>query len=357
MPAEPTPTAASAVDRDVHALTAARGVRRRDLVRWFAGGAIGLVAGWVAVHAAGGLADAVDALGDLDWRWLVPAFVVEAVSYVVVAERLRTIAGAERVDRVEAFQLGLVLSGFGLLTPASPAEGIAISARHLHRRGMSGRELSFAFTFLEWFGVAVFLATSSVNLIAVAAVERDPWRDMWPFVTGALVVLALLVVAARMAANPASAARLTALVGALRPPGRRRPVEERRAAGAAWHHEAFAFVDAGRRLRALGLTAAALLLDVGCLWFALRAAGTGVGYDVALLSITVSALAVFVPFVPGGIGIAEAAIPAVVHHFGAGYDQGLAAALAYRALGTFLPAIGGAFSIVALRRYEVAPPG
>jgi uncharacterized membrane protein YbhN (UPF0104 family) len=71
-----------------------------------------------------------------------------------------------------------------------------------------------------------------------------------------------------------------------------------------------------------------------------------------LLAITVAAVSALVPLVPGGIGIVEAAIPAVTHHFGVPYDQGLAAALAYRALGTFIPASIGALAILGLRLHS-----
>jgi uncharacterized protein (TIRG00374 family) len=87
------------------------------------------------------------------------------------------------------------------------------------------------------------------------------------------------------------------------------------------------------------------------LWFALLATGSRVGFEVALLAITVAAAATFVPLVPGGLGIVEAAIPAVFHHFGVPYEQGLAAALVYRAFGTFVPAAVGALAIVGLRAY------
>jgi len=105
------------------------------------------------------------------------------------------------------------------------------------------------------------------------------------------------------------------------------------------------------------LTAAALLGDVACLWFLLRAAHANVGFDVALLAVTIAAVSTLVPLVPGGLGITEAVIPAVAHHFGVGYDAGVAAALAYRTLATFVPAGAGALAIFGLRAHISAPVG
>ncbi|MGD9793232.1 MAG: YbhN family protein [Acidimicrobiia bacterium] len=261
------------------------------------------------------------------------------------------------MSNAEAVELGLVLSGFGLLTPARPAEGLALVASHLRRRGLSKRRITMAFGFAEWFSTRVFLLVSSINLIVVAAIENDPISDLWPLLAAAVLVLLVLAATARLAVKPGAVERLGQVAGALRRPSRRRSVEERRFAAAAWHSEAKAFIGPPRHRAGIAvLTAVASLADVGCLWFALRAAGAGVGFDVALLAMTVAAVSSLVPFVPGGLGIAEAAIPAVANHFGVPYEQGLAAAVAYRVLGTFIPAAVGALAIVGLRRYAVASP-
>jgi uncharacterized protein (TIRG00374 family) len=282
--------------------------------------------------------------------------VIEAASYVVLGEKLRRLVGREVVSRVEAIELGLVLSGFGPLTPASPAEGLALASSHLRRRGLSRRHITMVFGFSEWFSSRVFLALCAINLLVVAVVEKDPLSDLWPFVVAAIAVLVLLGLTARMAARPGAVQRISQVAGSFRRPSRRVPVDVRRAKGAAWYRDARVFVGPPRnRAMLASLTAIAVLADVACLWLALFAAGAHVGFDVALLAITVAAGSVLIPLVPGGIGIVEAAIPAVTHHFGVPYDQGLAAALAYRALGTFIPAGIGALAIAGLRMHGPAP--
>ena len=326
--------------------------RRRvmAIVRAMIGLGVGAIAVWVAIRSAGGFADAWVAVRKLDLVWLVPAFAVEAASYVVLGAKLRRLIGPQVVSGLEATELGLVVSGFGLLTPASPAEGLAIAAGHLRRRGLPRRQVTMIFGFSEWFSTRVFLGLAAVNLLAIAVIEKDPLIDLWPFVAVAVAILVLLGASARLAARPGTAERLSQMAGAFRRPSRRLSVEARRAAGAEWYREARAFVGSPRRRAALAaLTAVAVLADVACLWFALLAAGAHVGFDVAMLAITVAALSVLIPLVPGGLGIVEAAIPALTQHFGVPFEQGLAAALAYRALGTFIPAGFGALSIVHLR--------
>jgi putative heme transporter len=325
---------------------------RIALVRWAVGLAIGGLSLWVAIAAAGGFSNTWAALRGLDLSWLFLAFVIEATSYVVLGAKLRRLIGMDVVGNVEAIELGLVVSGFGLLTPVSPAEGLAIAAGHLRHRGLTNRRIALVFALTSLFSVGVFLLVSSMNLLVVAAIERDSFRDLWPFVTAALVVLGLLGLMARMTATDSVFERFSVIAGSFRRPSHRRSLEERRASGAAWYREAREVVGSSRhRLSLALLTAGALLGDVACLWLVLRAAHANVGFDIALLAVTVAAVSIFVPLVPGGLGIVEAVIPAVVHHFGVDYGAGIAAALAYRALGTFIPAGIGALAIFGLRTH------
>ncbi len=333
-----------------------RRVRRRDLIRWFVGLLIGVVAVIVATNVAGGLSAAVSALERLDLRWLAPAVVVEAASYLLLGSRIRRLVGTDVVGRVEATQLGLIVSGFGLLTPASPAEGLAISAMHLRRRGLSRRTVAIVFGFVEWFAIRVFLFLASVNLFVVAAIEHDPLSELWPFLAAAGVVLVLLFVTGRLAMRPAAATALSVLLGWFHRPSRRHHRDHRRARVAALQRDALAVLGPPRRRATLVLlTAGGILADVGCLWFALRAAHAHVGFHVALLAITVAAVSLLVPLVPGGLGIVEAAIPAVAHHYGVPLDAGLAAAIVYRTFSTFVPAALGGVSIVDLRLRRRTP--
>jgi uncharacterized protein (TIRG00374 family) len=326
--------------------------RQIGIARWLLGLAIGVGSVWVAISVTGGFTEAGDSLRRLSVPWLLSALAVEALSYGVLGLKLRELIGPEVVGKRESVELGLVLSGFGPLTPASPAEGLALVSTHLRHRGVTKRGITMALALSEWFSMRIFLLLSALNLLVVVVIERDPLSDLWPFALAAVGVIGLLAVTARMAATPSAAVRASAMAGALRRPSRRRPVAERRAVGARWHRDARHIVGSPRHRAFLAtLTATALLADIACLWFALRAGGANVGFDVALLAVTVSSVATLVPLVPGGLGIVEATMPAVMHHFGVPYDQGLAAALVYRSLGTFIPAGAGVLAVFTLRSH------
>jgi uncharacterized protein (TIRG00374 family) len=287
---------------------------------------------------------------------LIPAFVAESASYGFLGAKLRRLAGTEAVSLPEATEMGLVVSGLGVLTPASPAEGIAITAAELRRRGLSLRDVTLMFGLSEWFSSRTFLAIASINLLFVAVIEREPLPHLWPLVAVAVSVLALLALTSKATTEPGTVERLSQIIGSLRRRGRRGTSQTRRATGDAWFRD-MSTVVGSRRQRAEIITfgAAALLADVTCFWLSLYATGYRVGFDVALLAITVASVATLVPLVPGGIGITEATIPVVTAHFGVPYEQGLAAALAYRLVGTLIPAAVGAGALVDLRRKRVAP--
>ena len=104
----------------------------------------------------------------------------------------------------------------------------------------------------------------------------------------------------------------------------------------------------------MALSVGSMLADIACLYFSLIAAGAHVGFDVALLAAGAGAVGAIVPLLPGGLGVVEAIIPAVVHWYGPSLSAGLAAALVYRALGTFLPAGAGLVALLALRAQRPA---
>ena len=99
------------------------------------------------------------------------------------------------------------------------------------------------------------------------------------------------------------------------------------------------------RLTLLGLSLATWLADALCLQLAMRAAGVSVPFPVLLLAYTVGVLATLVPLLPGGLGLVEAAIPLVLASFGVPVAAALAGTLAYRAIGTVLPAGAGALAV------------
>ena len=325
-------------------------LRARQVLRFALGTGVAAVALWLVVSAAGGLGDALDALRQTDAGWLVPAIAFEAVSYVLSAVRLRALAGPEAdLSLAEATELTLVVHGLGLLTPASPAEGIAFEYQELNRRGLARRRIALTIGFEQWFSTRIFYLIHALNLLVIVATRDFPADAKWPLLAAALI-LSLLVTSAFAAARPQVAQRIAVVVGGLRFWRPRPSRDDRRASGARLHADAMAVVGPPRHRALIAvISAASVLADAACFWMLLFAVGIHDGFELALLSVGAAAVASSIPLLPGGLGAVEAAVPALLAWYGAPVAAALSATLLYRAIGTFLPAAGGALSIPALR--------
>jgi uncharacterized protein (TIRG00374 family) len=338
-----TSTAASVDGRVAHWRTWLRGLL---------GAALGAGAVWLVVRAAGGLGDVGDALRRTNPWWLFPAVAFEALSYVLSGVRLRRLAGDDAdLTVASATGIELVVNGLGLLTPASPAEGLAFATAELSRRGLPRRRIGLSLGFASWFSFRIFYLAGAVNLLFMVATRDLPVDATWPLVVAPLV-LVLLAVTAVLANSPGTAERVAVVLGAHRFWKPRPSRADRRAAGARFHADAMAVVGPPRRrMRLALLSLGSLMSDVACLWFILMGVGARVDPDVALLAVGAGAVAAAVPLLPAGIGVVEAVMPAVIHWYGPAVSAALAGVLLYRAIGTFLPAAAGALSLVALRAH------
>lgn len=112
--------------------------RMHPAVKLLIGVVVGVAAAWLVVSTAGGLGDAIAAVGRMR-----PEFVAIAVTFAVLRIALFGLqffwlgrrTGPLRFGT--AMGLSLVVYGFGAITPAAPAEGLAIASRELRRRGRS----------------------------------------------------------------------------------------------------------------------------------------------------------------------------------------------------------------------------
>jgi len=305
---------------------------------------------WLAVSVAGGFGDAWSALGRVQVWWLVPAVVCEGFSYFLAGARLRRLAGPRaHFTAVSATGVELVVNGLGLLTPASPAEGLAFEVSELSRRGLDRRQITLTLGFEQWFNLRVFLLVNALNLSWVIGTRDLPVDSTWA-VVAATAVLVTLATTGILANRPVTAEALVVAVGVLRFWRPRPSLPDRRAAGAVFYADAMAVLGpVRRRIVFPALSATSMLANVACLFFVLIAAHARVGFDIALLTAGAAAAAGLIPLLPGGIGVVEAIIPAVVHWYGPPFEAALAAALVYRALGTFLPAAAGGVALLALR--------
>ncbi len=317
---------------------------------------VGAVVVYVAVTLVDGFSDGAAALSSAQLTWLVAAVGVEAGAYLLLGAQLRRLVGSDgTLSRGRSLRLAMILCGFGCVTPASPAEGMVITGAELRRRGLSTRRVAVTLGLAELLSALAIAGLAAVNVLVVAARSDLPAGEAGPLIALALVLLVVLGRVEYFGRRPATAERVAVILGALcfwRP---RVPVEERRAAGAAWHSEANAVAGStANRVVLLALAAAAWMADVVCCYLALASLGVMLPFEVVLLAYTVGVLATLVPFLPAGIGLVETAMPLVLHSFGAPLGAAVAAVLVYRCVSTLLPAAVGLCCIPGLRRSQ--PP-
>ncbi len=312
---------------------------------------IGALALWVIVRAAGGFRSAASAFRSASVPWITVAFAAEALSYVLIGLHMRRVAvGAHTLNSFDAVEIGLVVWGFGLLTPASPVEGLVIAGTEMRHRGMSRQDVTMTFVLREWF--SALTAPLIILVCVIVALIRGSIHGDESVVLafGSIVVLAVIIGAVGLSTRLQATERIAQLVGLIRWRRARPSVETRRAQGAAWHEAFVATVGSPRRrIALLGVAAAYSLTDTLCLWCSLIATDVHVGLDIVVIGAAVGMVATWIPFVPAGIGVVEAVVPAMLHHFGAPLDAALAGTLLYRCLGTFAPAAAGALAMVHLK--------
>ncbi len=331
---------------------------RHPVAKFTIGLVLGAAAVWLVISTAGGLSDAMSAMGRMRGGFVALAFGFAALRMLLFGLQLLWLGRRTGpMSMLTASGLALVIFGLGAITPAAPAEGLAIASGELRRRDRTTRQARMTVGFSEWFAQRTFYAIAALDLIVVVALGHLSVADSWPFVIVAAVVL-LAIIGSAAAARRSSTAEW--VVGALDALRLRKPrasadnrldaADARRDAASVWHAQAMEVVGPPRNRASLAIvSAAAVLADAATLWATCHAAGFHIHPELVLLARTVGTIASWVPLLPSGLGVVEIAIPAILHRFGAPLDDALAATLVYRAAGTLAPAAAGGLALVALR--------
>jgi len=304
---------------------------------------------YAVVAASGGIGDALSRLRHADLWWLVPALGAECLRHVVFGVQLRWLRGDEPVPSVRLGSLiSLVTFGLGFLLPAAPTEGMTMSVVELRRRGMStrGAGLMLVASQVAQFGALISIFALD-RVIVVAAGEL---RHSNPFTAAAisLVLIGLIALGAWGLSQEPTVRWIVRIVRRL-PFLRGKTREEIALEVTLWHQDVGRIMGSAiNRFRGIVLAAGAELCSATALWCGLRAVGSPVSFEVAVLAYTIAIFATFVP-IPGGIGVVELVVPAMLHHFGVPTASGLAGVLVWRAVSFFLPAIGGMLAYTGLR--------
>jgi putative heme transporter len=329
--------------------------RRRPITKLVVGVVAGGVAVWLVISAAGGIGDALDAIRHMRVGFVALAVGIAAARLGLYGLQLAWLGRRSgRLGLATAFGLASVVYGFGAAMPAAPAEGLALASRELRRRGRTKRQSRLTVGLSEWFAQRAFYAVAAIDLIIAVAQGHLTWSDAWPLVVAAAMVIMTLGATAVLARRPTSAERVAVALGAIR---LRRPhpaeTEARRRAAGAWHAEAVAMLGPPRnRVRLAVVSALAVVADGATLWATCHAAGFHLHPELAILAATVGTMASWVPLLPSGLGLVEAAVPALMARFGVPLPDAFAATVVYRAAGTLLPVFAGALALAALRSHH-----
>ena len=306
------------------------------------GAALGVAALTAVFLSSGGIDEVLDAVGRVTAGWTLAAVGAMLAGYLLLAVHLRRLAQGQ-ISLWRAARTDMLLFGLGNVLPGAPAPGAVLAAAELRRGGVSARTTRFIIAFTAWFNIRSLLGIGAVAFLVAFARQHPGLKEAGLWWLAAVAVLLLLGLTARMASRPATAERTMRLLARLRINRVATPLQDPRAAAGAWHAEAKSVVGTpANRALLVSLAVGSWLADAACLRLALAAAGVNLDTDVVLLAYVTGIIASGIPLLPGGFGAVEAAIPAVLHHFGAPLDAALAGTLVYRGISALLPAAAGA---------------
>ncbi len=221
-----------------------------------------------------------------------------------------------------AARISFAAIGVGNLVPGQPAPEALIAYRALHARGVS-RSRSVAAPLAMLIAVpatAMALLAGPPLLISAAALTLpNGWRI--PVLTAGAIATVLGITLGVLALVPAARARLPRLLRA------------------------------DQILETMGgPTGAGVLMLLAFTGFcadalAMFAAGRAVGARLPIAALPVAyitaTVAIAVPFLPGGLGAVEVAVPLVVAAAGSGYTHAVVAVLAWRVLQFWILTLAG----------------
>lgn len=322
-------------------------------------GGVVAVTGLVLVFASsGGIGDVASAVRHASAEWALAAVLAELACYALLGLHLRRLAGEPRISELQGIRVSLLSFGLGNVLPGSPAPGMLLAGAELRRLGRSPRRTRLVLGFTLWFTVRTLVGISALAFLIAIVRDHPALREFSLWSLAAVGVILTLALTARMASRPQTAQHAARAAGWLRISRPRPPVDATRDAAVAWYAEARSIVGTpGNRALLVAIAASSWLADAACLRLALAATGVRVDADILLVVYAAGMFVAALPLLPGGIGAVEAAVPALLHHFGAPLDAALAGTLVYRGIALLLPAVAGTLVLghIGVRRRKAEP--
>jgi putative heme transporter len=275
------------------------------------------------------LTSASHILARLDWRWLVLAVGAEAASMVVFARLQRWLlrAGGVRMGLRSMIEITLAGNAMGTTLPGGAAWSATWAFGQLRRRG-ADRVLS-GWVILVAGALAAFALFVMVAVGSFVAGSKGPVADLRPLAA----VLAAIPVAAGIGAVllarwPALRARVRHLWEAEARHPRVKSAED--ALGRLWGRILTVRPSPLGWLGAFSLALANWAWDAVALSACILALGAGVPWRGVLVAYTLTQIAASFPITPGGLGVVEGSLAALLVAYGLPLDRAVAATLLYR---------------------------
>lgn len=326
---------------------------RRAIVRLATGVVVAVVVLIAIARVSNDIPGALEVLSDASLPWILVAIGVQSLCYVLLAFQISGLLGAT-VGRFLPFRIALVVYGLGTVLPGAPAPGMMIAATELTRRGVEAGRTTLAFFLSAWLNVRSFLILAVLTAFTAVLRGRIPQGSRGAVLAGAVFVVAALALAEAVVKRPGIADRIGRFLEAVNWRGSGAGARE---SAVRLHAATLETVANGRNGFVIAwATMGSRLADVICLRLSLIAVGIHVSMGIVLIAYVISTIVSIVPFLPGGLGIVEATVPGVLHHYGVSIDAAVAGTVAWRGVTLLLPAIAGLVSYLTLRVQSVTPP-
>ena len=295
-----------------------------------------------------GARHAVDVLDDVEPAWLVAGVVLEILSIVAFARLTWTLLPPEsRPSMPTAVRITLSSLGLSHVIPGGTAAGTSLGYRLLTNAGASGPEAGFAIA-SQGLGSAVVLNA----VLWAGLIVSIPARGFDPLYGTAAILGGLLLATVGVAILLATRGEDRVISVSCRVAGHLPFVDEGIVAGALRRvAEQLRTLRGQPRvlLKATFWAAANWLLDMAALAVFLAAFGATVPVDGLVVSYGVAYVLAAIPITPGGLGVVEATLTALLVGFGVPRAQALVGVVSYRVANFWLPIPAGAAAYLALK--------
>lgn len=273
-----------------------------------------------------------DVMQSATWIWVVVGFAVAQIVFVFEAFSMLYATG-HPLPLKPLTILQVSVKWIGLAVP-SAAGRVTMNALFLRKYGVSP---TIAVTQGAIDGIAGFFVEALIIVVALITVDLSLEIDTPGFDWAAI----LLVVIGVIAVSVIAVLRVQRLRDSVVP-----------VVVDAWNLLLGVLKDPLRALGLLGANLASRTILAVALWFILQAIGTPLPLAVALVvTVATNLLAGLVP-IPGGIGVAEAALTSFLVLAGLDPDGAFAAAVVFRVATFYIPAAEGFFAMKWLERAD-----